>query len=96
MIFPLKDATVASYNHTVSIKINKFHITSLTENGVRNGGSCIDTSNAAKLIVPTTGISILAKQDFSMLPNPANHYLTINANEMINKVEIFNVVGQCM
>lgn len=92
----LSNATPYSGVTTKTLTVNPV---SATMNGyqyrcVRNGGSCIDTSNAAKLIVPTTGISILAKQDFSMLPNPANHYLTINANEMINKVEIFNVVGQ--
>jgi hypothetical protein len=61
---------------------------------VRNGGSCIDTSNTALLILTTTGIAELTKESFTISPNPANNTLNINAQSRINDVEIFNVIGK--
>ena len=61
---------------------------------VRNGSSCIETSNSAALVIATTGIVQPKQESFSISPNPVNSVLTINANGIINKVEIFNLVGQ--
>jgi hypothetical protein len=61
---------------------------------VRNGGSCVDTSDAAKLVINTTGISSLTKDVFTVYPNPTNSTVTVTNNNNITKVEITNVIGQ--
>lgn len=58
------------------------------------GGNCTDTSSGALLYVFPAGVQSVSKNNISISPNPASNVITINADEKIGHVEIFNMVGQ--
>lgn len=58
----------------------------VTENG------CIDTSACTNIIV--VGIAENSFQTISLFPNPTNEKITINAQDLIKNVEVYNELGQ--
>lgn len=55
-------------------------------------------NNAARMddfsIAPSLSISDLAQFNFSASPNPAKDYINLSASKNIDKVEIYNLLGQ--
>lgn len=59
-----------------------------------NSGSCEILSNTANLSVTTVGINNIELNSFEISPNPTTGIITINATDVIKKVEVFSVTGQ--
>lgn len=54
---------------------------------------CVDTSAGAKLVIETSGIYKLAKEDVIVAPNPAKNSISISAPISLEKVEVFDLLG---
>ncbi|MBK9300938.1 MAG: T9SS type A sorting domain-containing protein [Bacteroidetes bacterium] len=62
---------------------------------IRTGDGCVDTSTSSKLIIKSgTGLSEINRTNLLISPNPTNDNIQIISSDFINKVEIFNILGQ--
>lgn len=62
---------------------------------IRNSGTtCLDTSAAAVLTISNLGITPNQLGNVSIVPNPVLNKLNINAPCSINKLVLFNLIGQ--
>jgi hypothetical protein len=62
---------------------------------IRNGGtSCLDTSAAATLTLSNLSIKANQVEGLTIRPNPVHNSLNINAPATINKLVLYNTLGQ--
>lgn len=58
----------------------------------------IDSSDAADTclvtVTPGTGIKKVLKSDIKLFPNPINDYVHLEANSLINKIEVYDLAGK--
>lgn len=78
---PISGATAQSFTPTV----NGNYAVAITLN------SCTDTS--ACVAFNSVSIKSLGTEAFSLFPNPTSNNLTIKSNELIEKVEVYNMLG---
>jgi len=85
----------------VSLHIPVAELVGLTDNQhisqlvfVSEGGATVYADNIYFSVNETAGINELAKDKFIMYPNPASDVLTISAGTVIEKLAVYNMLGQ--
>ncbi len=66
---------------------------------ITSKNSCLDTSNCINYVVNNNSLKAFATNGFSLYPNPANSYISIQLNttiEQLNTVKIINQLGICV
>lgn len=59
-----------------------------------NGNKPLNIDNVSFAIAPTASVKDLEQFSFKSYPNPANDYIKLSAVKNINKIEVYNLLGQ--
>tara|TARA_R110002073_G_scaffold108336_2_gene243327 strand:- start:9973 stop:10986 length:1014 start_codon:yes stop_codon:yes gene_type:complete len=75
-------------NWTISTTSNRAYPTSFEGSALNHIGSANPSQNT------TLSTDVFSRSNFAMYPNPANDYIQFSGDINIEKVEIFNLIGQ--